>query len=146
MRKADNLPPSRAVTKSGNLNFLEPCGPVQACDGAVLPFTLEHASALRDFDYFSVSVFNYIYCEIATALTSYMNIFVFRNVKPFLLGREVTLFRRYIMPLCVVYRFVIYFLLTLLQLGTAVAQWLRCCATIRKVACSIPAGVIGIFN
>jgi len=28
---------------------------------------------------------------------------------------------------------------------TAVAQWLRCCATNRKVAGSIPAGVIGIF-
>ena len=25
------------------------------------------------------------------------------------------------------------------------AQWLRCCATNRKVACSIPAGVSGIF-
>jgi len=33
-----------------------------------------------------------------------------------------------------------------LLLGTAVAQWLRCCATIRKVAGSIPAGVIGIFS
>ena len=31
-------------------------------------------------------------------------------------------------------------------MGTAVAQWLRCCATNRKVACSIPAGVIGIFH
>ena len=30
--------------------------------------------------------------------------------------------------------------------GTAVTQWLRCCATIRKVAGSIPAGVIGIFH
>ena len=29
--------------------------------------------------------------------------------------------------------------------GTAVAQWLRCCATIRKVAGSIPAGVSGFF-
>jgi len=29
--------------------------------------------------------------------------------------------------------------------GTAVAQWLRCCATNRKVAGSIPAGVIGNF-
>jgi len=28
--------------------------------------------------------------------------------------------------------------------GTAVAQWLRCCATNRKVAGSIPAGVIDI--
>ena len=29
--------------------------------------------------------------------------------------------------------------------GTAVAQWLRCCATNRKVAGLIPDGVIGIF-
>jgi len=32
------LPPSCAVTKSGNLNFLEPSGPVQACNGTALPF------------------------------------------------------------------------------------------------------------
>jgi hypothetical protein len=31
-------------------------------------------------------------------------------------------------------------------LGTAVAQWLRCCATHRKVTGSIPDGVIGIFH
>ena len=30
-------------------------------------------------------------------------------------------------------------------LGTAVAQWLRCCATNLKVAGSIPDGVSGIF-
>ena len=30
--------------------------------------------------------------------------------------------------------------------GPAVAQWLRCCATNRKVAGSIPADVIGIFH
>ena len=30
--------------------------------------------------------------------------------------------------------------------GTAVAQWLRCCATNRKVVGSIPAGVTGIFH
>jgi hypothetical protein len=29
--------------------------------------------------------------------------------------------------------------------GTAVAQWLMCCATIRKVAGSIPASVSGFF-
>ena len=29
---------------------------------------------------------------------------------------------------------------------TAVAQWLRCCATNRKVAGSIPAGVNGFFS
>ena len=30
--------------------------------------------------------------------------------------------------------------------GTAVAQWLRCCAINRKVDGSIPAGVIGILQ
>jgi len=30
--------------------------------------------------------------------------------------------------------------------GTAVAQWLRCCATNLKVAGSIPAGVTGVFH
>ena len=35
------LPPSCAVvTKSGDLNFLEPSGPVQACNGTSLPFLL----------------------------------------------------------------------------------------------------------
>jgi len=34
--KADNLPPSCAVvTKSGNLNFLEPSGSFRACNGTV---------------------------------------------------------------------------------------------------------------
>jgi len=32
------------------------------------------------------------------------------------------------------------------NLWTAAAQWLRCCATNRKVAGSIPDGVIGIFH
>ena len=72
MRKADNLPPSCAVvTKSGNLNFLEPSGPVQACNGTAFTLHIE---------------------------------------------------------------------------GNMVAQWLRCCATNRKVAGSIAAGVIGIFH
>ena len=32
------LPPSCAVVmKSGNPNFLEPCGPLQACNGTALP-------------------------------------------------------------------------------------------------------------
>jgi len=30
--------------------------------------------------------------------------------------------------------------------GTAVAQWLRCCATNRKVAVSIPVGFGGFFS
>jgi hypothetical protein len=36
------LPPfCAAVMKSGNLNFLEPCGPLQACDGTALPLLAE---------------------------------------------------------------------------------------------------------
>jgi len=34
----------------------------------------------------------------------------------------------------------------IIPVRTAVAQWLRCCATIRKVAGSIPAGVTGTFH
>jgi NADPH:quinone reductase-like Zn-dependent oxidoreductase len=35
------LPPScAAVKKSGNLSFLEPSGPLQACNETALPFTL----------------------------------------------------------------------------------------------------------
>ena len=41
MPKADNLPPSCAVvTKSGNLNFLEPSGPFQTRNGTDLPLPL----------------------------------------------------------------------------------------------------------
>ena len=40
----------------------------------------------------------------------------------------------------------IYFSNFLLCGGTAVTQWLSCCATNRKVAGSIPAGIIGIFH
>jgi len=39
VRKAGNLPPSCAVvTKSSNLNFLEPSGPAQACNGTDLSY------------------------------------------------------------------------------------------------------------
>ena len=37
--RSTTLPPSCAVVmKSGNLNFLEPSGPLQACNGTDLPF------------------------------------------------------------------------------------------------------------
>ena len=51
MRKADNLPPSCAiVTKSGNLNFLEPFGPVLACSGTALPlYVLTICKLMRYF-------------------------------------------------------------------------------------------------
>jgi hypothetical protein len=39
VRKADNLPSFCAVVKkSGNLNFLEPSGPLRASNGSGLPF------------------------------------------------------------------------------------------------------------
>jgi len=40
------LPPSCAVVmKSGNLNFLEPAGPLQACYGTALPSMCYFSSA-----------------------------------------------------------------------------------------------------
>ena len=39
------LPPSCAVVmKFGNLNFLEPCGPLQACNGTALPLLSQTVS------------------------------------------------------------------------------------------------------
>ena len=38
VHKADNLTTFAVVMKSGNLNFLEPSGPLQACNGNALPF------------------------------------------------------------------------------------------------------------
>ena len=32
--------------KSGNLNFLEPSGPLQACNGTALPFTFCHTQCI----------------------------------------------------------------------------------------------------
>ena len=60
------LPPSCAfVTKSGNLNFLEPSGPVQTCNGTALPFysfLLESESTPRPYcgreDYVSDAIGN----------------------------------------------------------------------------------------
>ena len=41
MRKGDNLPPfCVVVTKSGNLNFLEPSGLLRACNGTALPLPI----------------------------------------------------------------------------------------------------------
>jgi len=51
VRKADNLPPSRAVvTKSGKLNFLEPFGPVQALNGTALLLPLSFTLSIRQLN------------------------------------------------------------------------------------------------
>ena len=46
MRRADNLNHLHVtiVLKSGNLNLLEPLGPVQACNGTALSFTFNSSS------------------------------------------------------------------------------------------------------
>jgi hypothetical protein len=65
------LPPSSAVvTKSGNLNFLEPSGPLQACNGTDLLFYNVNCVAARQCT-LSVKklntfilVFHYIYRQL----------------------------------------------------------------------------------
>ena len=49
------LPPSCAVVmKSGNLNFLEPSGPFQACNGTALPFPLPLIPDLNQINPFHI--------------------------------------------------------------------------------------------
>jgi hypothetical protein len=55
------LPPSCAVVKKyGNLNFLEPSGPLQACNGTALPFILiyhHHYHVPEGLDVFPVPIY-----------------------------------------------------------------------------------------
>ena len=62
------------------------------------------------------------------------------------LNSPVLLFSRLLC--CPLYQHVSSLLLydTQVLVGTAVEQWLRCCVINRKVAGSIPDGVIGIFH
>ena len=53
------LPPSCAVVmKSGNLNFLEPSGPLQACNGSALPLPLPLYTRIEE----SLPVYTSIHC------------------------------------------------------------------------------------
>ena len=70
MRNADNLPPFCAiVTKSGNLNFLEPSGPLHVCNGTTLPLPLTHIYVsvvfLKKTDKFAASVLRNA-CDVTT--------------------------------------------------------------------------------
>jgi hypothetical protein len=58
MRKADNLTTSCAVVmKSGNINFLEPSGPLQACNGTALPLPLPLPFSCTNLvEYYSVPI------------------------------------------------------------------------------------------
>jgi len=54
------LPPSCAVvTKSGNLNFVEPFGPVQACNGTALPSSSRLCYNLQSGHYTSLTAPNF---------------------------------------------------------------------------------------
>jgi hypothetical protein len=50
------------------------------------------------------------------------------------------------MPKHVGVKRLLYQIMQVHTVGTAVARWLRCCGTNQKVAGSIPEGVIGIFH
>jgi len=52
--------------KSGNLNFLEPSGPLKACNGTVLPLSLHVLSSVLHSQFVLVSVcyiFRYVVHE-----------------------------------------------------------------------------------
>jgi len=75
VRKADNLPPYCAVvTKSGNLNLLKPCGPVQACNETALPFYLRSISQLASKS-----------SSLLPAVCAYKRIMLARPVRLFML-------------------------------------------------------------
>jgi hypothetical protein len=56
------LPPSCAVvTKSGNLNFLEPSGPLRACNGTALPFYIHPCVRVYMYVYMCMCVLPIVY-------------------------------------------------------------------------------------
>jgi hypothetical protein len=73
------LPPSCAVVmKSGNLNFLEPSGPLQACNGTALPFFL-HGYKSPSKDLFSNIQRNLFICVIRTNKMHFYLLIYFNN-------------------------------------------------------------------
>ena len=77
------LPPSCAVVmKSGNLNFLEPSGPLQACNGTALPYIEKNCASSWSFTMNHLSprlklhnpfdVYNYSVCSFKLFLSNDM--------------------------------------------------------------------------
>jgi len=56
------LPPSCAVvTKSVNLNFLEPSGPVQACNGTALPLHVNIYTQIHTYRHKYIYIYTYLH-------------------------------------------------------------------------------------
>ena len=105
-----------------------------------------HCSTFRIMcDVPSIAVFcsESIECFPGTASRFFLKLLVTIPVAPIITGITVQ-FGFHIR--CVSISKPLYFNLFTAFRDTAVAQWLRCCATNRKVASSIPDGVIGIFH
>ena len=80
MRKADILPPYRAVVmKSRSLNFLQPSGPAQTCYGRALRFLLLKNFLSKATSHLATSLF--IVEDpapyVATGLINVLEIFIF---------------------------------------------------------------------
>jgi hypothetical protein len=61
VRKADNLLPSCAVvTKSGNLNFLEPSGPVQTFTRTYFDVFTSYSGSLFFSKIYKIKMFTYV--------------------------------------------------------------------------------------
>jgi len=71
VRKADNLLPSCAVvTKSGNVNFLEPSGPLRACNGTALSFTTVTQVKVKTFPVHDMKAYRGVRVWLHSFLTS----------------------------------------------------------------------------
>ena len=58
VRKADNQTTFQTIVmKSGNLNFLEPSGPLQACNGTALPYIYKYTE-IQSTKLFSVALWH----------------------------------------------------------------------------------------
>ena len=136
MRKADNLPPSSAVvTKSGSLNFLEPSGPVQACNGTDLPlpfFTFRSMCAVPNMTVFSSSLTS---CFPSMLLTYFLNDFEIVPVAPIITGitfvftfyvRSISIVELYILESFIIIIIIINNIQLILTIPTELCDYIFC--------------------
>jgi len=79
------LPPSRAVvTKSRNLNFLEPSGPVQACNGIIYVHTYINAYILHTFHIHIFYTYIHTYMHYMHTYISYIHTHIHTNTRAYI--------------------------------------------------------------